>query len=399
MISGMRSLKQALMPIIWLNCLFCMGIFEIPVNRPRFLLSAFYVVSMTIAYFSLLYKGLAMFQEKFTYDLIVYYSVLIINILVATLAIILFWCKAENFNSIIKRFSIIDNTIEVLGIKRDYQRTHHNILYIIAIWIIGMLLLNIMHVIWMYQDTISLGYLGIFLTDLCFCIPILTNSVVDVTFASLIRCLKLKFQTTNILINKVVLRANKSSIFKIHDQHTSMAIVTINYENQKDKILHLIQTLRHIHLEITRIAQQINRTYCTQLLLEMAVHFTVVTTCIYCMYGALTGQFHVTVHTEKLIAMIAWALIYSLKIIFVNSLCTSVSEEAYKTGEIMQSFDGLSTDDAMREEITQFTQQIILNSLTFTASGFFSIDNTLTGKFFATVTTYVVILIQMNTPL
>jgi len=95
MISGMRSLKQALMPIIWLNCLFCMGIFEIPVNRPRFLLSAFYVVSMTIAYFSLLYKGLAMFQEKFTYDLIVYYSVLIINILVATLAIILFWCKAE----------------------------------------------------------------------------------------------------------------------------------------------------------------------------------------------------------------------------------------------------------------------------------------------------------------
>lgn len=95
MASSLRSLKQALMPIIWLNCLFCMGIFEIPVNRPRFLLSAFYVVSMTVAYFSLLYKGLVIFQEKFTYDLIVYYCVLTINILVATLAIILFWCKSE----------------------------------------------------------------------------------------------------------------------------------------------------------------------------------------------------------------------------------------------------------------------------------------------------------------
>lgn len=31
-------------------------------------------------------------------------------------------------------------------------------------------------------------------------------------------------------------------------------------------------------------------------------------------------------------------------------------------------------------QITQFTQQIVLNSLKFTASGFFSIDNTLTGK-------------------
>lgn len=59
----------------------------------------------------------------------------------------------------------------------------------------------------------------------------------------------------------------------------------------------------------------------------MAVHFTVVTACIYCMYGAFTGQFHMTVHSEKLVAMIAWAGIYSLKIIFVNALCTSVSDE------------------------------------------------------------------------
>ncbi|CAL1676356.1 unnamed protein product [Lasius platythorax] len=401
MTSGVRSLKQALMPIIWLNCLFCMGIFEIPVNRPRFLLSAFYVVSVAIAYFSLFYKSIAIFQQTLTYEFVLFYSVLGINILVATLAIILFWRKSENIHIIIKKFSIIDNTIEALGIKRDYQRTHRNILYLMTLWVMGMILLNIMHIVWMYQDTASLGYLGVLCTDLCLCIPILTNSVVDVTFASFVRCLQLKFQNTNILINNVVLCANKSNIFKIHDlrENTPITIVRINYENQKEKILHLIQTLRHLHLETTRVARQINYTYCGQLLLEMAVHFTVVTACTYCIYGAFTGQFHMTVHSEKIVAMIAWAGIYSLKIIFVNSLCTSVSDEAYKTGEIMQSFEGSGIDDDMREEITQFTQQIMLNSLKFTASGFFSIDNTLTGKFFATVTTYVVILIQMNMPL
>lgn len=31
-------------------------------------------------------------------------------------------------------------------------------------------------------------------------------------------------------------------------------------------------------------------------------------------------------------------------------------------------------------QIHQFTQQIVLHPLTFTASGFFSIDNILTGK-------------------
>lgn len=95
MTRGTKSLKQALMPIIWLNCIFCMGIFEIPVNRPRFLLSAFYVISMIIAYFVLLYKGIGLFQEKLSDDFVLYYSVLTINILVAILAIILFWLKAE----------------------------------------------------------------------------------------------------------------------------------------------------------------------------------------------------------------------------------------------------------------------------------------------------------------
>ncbi|XP_029159969.1 gustatory receptor 68a-like isoform X2 [Nylanderia fulva] len=264
-----------------------------------------------------------------------------------------------------------------------------------------MLLLNVMHIVWMYQSTESMGYSGILYTDLCFCFPILANSVVDVTFASFVRCLQIKFQNTNILINSVVLYANKSDTSKIQDLHKNapLAIVRLNHENKKERILHLIQTLRHLHLEITKIARQINYTYCAQLLLEMAVHFTVVTASVYCLYGTLTGQFQMTIHNEKIVAMMAWAGIYSVKIIFVNALCTSVSDEAYKTGEIMQSFEGCNIDDDMREEITQFTQQIVLNSLRFTASGFFSIDNTLTGKFFATVTTYVVILIQMNTPL
>ncbi|XP_070519182.1 gustatory receptor 68a-like [Cardiocondyla obscurior] len=170
-----------------------------------------------------------------------------------------------------------------------------------------------------------------------------------------------------------------------------------NYKNHKAKIMHLIQTLRLLHLEITKIGRQINHAYCVQLLLELAVHFTTVTSTTYCVYGAFSGQPGMSVNYGKIIAMTVSAFVYSFKIILVNWLCTSVSIEAYKTGEIIQSFEGSIIDDDMREEIHQFTQQIVLNSLNFTAAGFFSIDNSLTGKFFATVTTYVVILIQMNT--
>ncbi|XP_011050257.1 PREDICTED: putative gustatory receptor 28b [Acromyrmex echinatior] len=151
-----------------------------------------------------------------------------------------------------------------------------------------------------------------------------------------------------------------------------------NYKNHKENIMHLMQTLRHLHLEITRIGRQINSDYCVQFLFELTVHFTVVTSNAYYLYCVFSG--HITVNNEKVIAMTIWGSIYLLKIILINWLCTSASTEAYKTSEILQSFEGSIIDNDMREEIHQFTQQIVLNSLNFSACGFFSIDNSLTGK-------------------
>ncbi|XP_011881032.1 PREDICTED: gustatory and pheromone receptor 32a-like isoform X2 [Vollenhovia emeryi] len=229
------------------------------------------------------------------------------------------------------------------------------------------------------------------------CFPILINCVVDLTFASFIRCVQIKFQKTNTVISNIVLCANESNAFKTHNQNDNTALAMATYKDNNDKMMHHIQTIRHLHLEITRIGQQISCTYCLQLLFESAVHFTMITSTTYCLYGVFSGQLRVTVSNGKIISMAVAACVFSFKIIFVNWLCTSVSTEACRTAEILQSFEGSIINDDMREEIRQFTQQIILNSLNFTAAGFFTINNSLTGKFFATVTTYVVILIQMNT--
>jgi len=93
--SNVRNLKQAIVPIIWLNCIFCMGIFEIPINRPRYFFSIFYVISIIIGYFTIFYKGIDIFQQAFAYEFMIFHFVLGINILVAILAIILFWWKSE----------------------------------------------------------------------------------------------------------------------------------------------------------------------------------------------------------------------------------------------------------------------------------------------------------------
>ncbi|XP_071572233.1 uncharacterized protein [Temnothorax nylanderi] len=396
MMWSVKNLKQAVMPIIWLNCICCMGIFEIPINRPRYYLSAFYVISMSAGYFVVIYKIIHIFQKILIREFMIFYFVIAFNILAAVLAIILFWLKTENMNNIIKRNSIADNTLEALGIKSEYQKTFRNILCLTALWVVSIITLIIIHVAWLYRDN---DYWALLYCTICICFPIVINSVVDLTLASFIRCVQAKFQKTNTLINNIVLCANESNAFKIYNRHdnTSIAFVMANYKNNKEKIMHLIQTLRHLHLEITRIGRKINDAYCLQLPLELAVHFTIVTSTTYCVYGAFSGQLSVTVNKEQIIAMATAACIYSFKIMLINWLCTNVSTEACKTGEIIQSFEGSFIDDDMREEIHQFTQQLVLNSLNFTAAGFFSINNCLTGKFFATVTTYVVILIQINT--
>ncbi|KAH0946956.1 Gr16 [Eciton burchellii] len=399
MVHEIKTLKEAIRPILWLNYIFCMGVFEIPVNRPRPFFSIVYVVLMLTGYFFIVYQGIIIFQENFGSDYIIFYFVVTINIMVATLAIILFWKKCENMPNIIKRSSMADITLDMLGLKREYQKISHRTIIFVILWTMGMILLSSMYLLWMYPNIKSSLQIFYFTTFLF--IPIMINSVVDVTFCAFVTCIQVKFRRTNILLNNVVQCASKSNIFKIPDEHDDVSDVFIRtrYADRKDRIMHLMQTLRHLHLEITRIAWQVNSTYCMQLLLELAVHFTIVTVSFYCLYCSFCGHnVRMAPTSEKIIAMLVWACIYSFKIILMNNLCTTVSNEAYKTGEIVQSFDGSSLDDDLRKEIHQFTQQIVLNSLKFTAAGFFTIDNSLTGKFFATVTTYVVILIQMNTP-
>ncbi|XP_012534904.3 uncharacterized protein LOC105835885 isoform X1 [Monomorium pharaonis] len=213
--SSIKSLKQAFMPIIWLNCIFCMGVFEIPINRPRFFLSVFYVIIMLIGYFILFYQGMFIFQ-KISYDFSTFDLIVnAINIFVAVLAIILFWRKSQAINSIIKKSSIVDNTLEVLGIKKKYEKTYHNILFHMVIWIVSII---IMWTTFMLLGCYNIGYgywFSLYRT-ICFCFPVIINSVVDLTFASFVRqviYLKKKKKNTQIISRKKI--AQRIEIVKI----------------------------------------------------------------------------------------------------------------------------------------------------------------------------------------
>lgn len=85
---------------------------------------------------------------------------------------------------------------------------------------------------------------------------------------------------------------------------------------------------RQLHLELTRIAHDINGAFCLQILLELTVHFTIVTVVSYTLYSVLAGTTsRMAAENEKIVAMVVWGAVYSIKIIYINNLCTTTSYE------------------------------------------------------------------------
>ncbi|XP_046830798.1 putative gustatory receptor 28b [Vespa crabro] len=69
---------------------------------------------------------------------------------------------------------------------------------------------------------------------------------------------------------------------------------------------------------------------------------------------------------------------------------------ATKTGDIICELYEPSTSKEFRAEIRDFTLQLIQNPLTFTTCGFFYLDHTLIRNVISSVTTYLIILIQVG---
>jgi len=107
----------------------------------------------------------------------------------------------KNIENIIKKNNVVDDTLEAMGIKSEYQKTFRNVLYIIVMWIVSMIILYFTNTLWVYHDV---GYGGVFYSNIFMCFPIMINSVVDLTFASFIRqvmFLKEITSNNNILTN------------------------------------------------------------------------------------------------------------------------------------------------------------------------------------------------------
>ncbi|XP_011705634.1 PREDICTED: uncharacterized protein LOC105460840 [Wasmannia auropunctata] len=91
-----------------------------------------------------------------------------------------------------------------------------------------------------------------------------------------------------------------------------------------------------------------------------------------------------------------WITLYVGRLFWINYVCESISAKSNKMNAIIHRLTDFLRYADLRDEIYQFTLQLIHHPLKFTGLGLFYFGNGFLRGFLTTIVTYVIIAIQMS---
>ncbi|XP_018337028.1 PREDICTED: uncharacterized protein LOC108745388 [Trachymyrmex septentrionalis] len=115
--------------------------------------------------------------------------------------------------------------------------------------------------------------------------------------------------------------------------------------------------------------------------------------CLKQMYGGNLFRLKLILRSD------VWFIICLTKLISFNHICENVSGKAKKTKDMIHKLTNLICFTKAREEIVQFVLQISLRPLKFSGLGLFYFGYNFVHKFFVSILTAVVFMLQMDTSL
>ncbi|XP_014483441.1 PREDICTED: uncharacterized protein LOC106748981 [Dinoponera quadriceps] len=161
--------------------------------------------------------------------------------------------------------------------------------------------------------------------------------------------------------------------------------------------IHLLQTIRQVHLELCRVLKSLCISFGVQIASEIGICIIYFTLFLYELYNNIY-QWRVATKgslIDQISGQIIVASDYVLEIVLVSIVCKHAANEGKKTSAIIQEIYGCCPDIDIREEIQQFNIQIAQSPVEFFTFGI-SLNYQLLGSCLKTVTTYLVIMIQMS---
>ncbi|KAG5315779.1 GR43A protein, partial [Acromyrmex insinuator] len=454
-----KCFSEAIALMTSLNCLLGLRAFEYPRGYSRPILSLIYFLficglySCSSLYLERKYNSnVALMKiEHILYEVLMY-----VTIVSVILKMLLGWWHTKKFKVCYKKIFKIDETLGQLGLSVNYNGIYFVTNGIIIMWITVFLILNIVSFPHLKKRVDTFTAIHIILL---YIYSLTVNGINVFEFYIFVKCLQMKFKLINQLLYEKLINLStkeiklgifelkdytkvmnveqskhiflKNIMFQLHRRKQSRMNVFISEESQNrlasqigteflpsqfkkqlqsklrnrsrrhsatmakcQERKHLLQIIKQVHLELCKITKMVCTIFGVQIAWEIGDIILILTGSLYYFYiRYITQQYKVLI--EQITLILAFSFMSILKIIYLSYVCKNAANEANKTIEIIHAIYGCDADTDMQEEIQQFSIQILQSPVTFFVFGV-TLDNRILSSILKTVSTYIVIMIQMG---
>ncbi|KYN07078.1 hypothetical protein ALC62_01950 [Cyphomyrmex costatus] len=129
-----KTLQSSMKLLFIISSFHCLGLFEYPLGQPRMYFSCLYTLAVwgTLIYYYYYPKYSLLWQ----YNLLSFVNIILgIYTLIAVLSIFISFYRYKELKICLRELSIVDDTLEALGVPKEYQILRNWIIRIIIGWI------------------------------------------------------------------------------------------------------------------------------------------------------------------------------------------------------------------------------------------------------------------------
>ncbi|XP_011162919.1 putative gustatory receptor 28a [Solenopsis invicta] len=396
-----KTLQEMIMPLLVANILVGMGFWTSKKGR---LLNIVYSVICLVTYCSLMklsmeYLGDYYLHKANSLGNMTFQAIFYANICMTLCLIPCGWLRRKHIKAAIMRILMCEKTMEQMGLQKNYRKLFLSQLYALTFVVVIFVIFIAVNYDGMFPINTPVHIRLILICASTY--PIILLYVSDVSFLHWVRYSKVRFEQLNGLLQGMLTTTPDSPqhkrVLKMKDEWNKTFIASATQQDRRTKDnTDVMRAVKQVHLELIKSTRSTNEAYGIQILLSMTISFVFITSLLYYAYSIFWLKLSNEVFRQEMIPVVGWILFYSSKVLVINHMCAMASIEAANTGDIICELYEPSTSKEFRAEIRDFTLQLIQNPLIFTACGFFNLDHTFIHGVIGSVTTYLVILIQVG---
>ncbi|KYQ60716.1 hypothetical protein ALC60_00341 [Trachymyrmex zeteki] len=315
------TIQKAFRPLSLIAFLIGSGNLRYPLNYWRFRLSVFYVIIVWSLYKYVFDAMLIAYTPKHIFNNHLSYYSTQTNIFVTLISVTITVLKHQKIHICIKKLSLVDDTLEKLGTPKEYHTIQNLIRSTLIIYFIVVLILFITDSIWNIEkhNNIKAMFIGLIMGY-----PIYVSTLGNIIFAFVVRYIGTRLDKINGYIEQLSETEECGLRFK-WEKSLIVRHYVCNSENRK----RVIWTVMHLHLELCRIARDINDLFGTQLTLQMISCFFILVTTFFAQYHMILCLTYIYENNSAKLKLILandiWCIVFLIKFISLNYICENAS--------------------------------------------------------------------------